>query len=317
MAPPAKITARLRDRLIGDLHLGRLHAGDRLAGVRQVAVEFGVGVRAVVRAYRKLETEGLVEIRSRSGVYVAPQERLGAEVLQETAGWLAGTLVESLKRRIPIPALAELVQRCTATMRPRVALLESTEDHLTILGTELTEEYGFDVQPLHLGSPATESSSSALAVEKLAKDSASLDVLVTTAFHAARARALAEHLGKPLVVVTVHPDVASVLELRLRAGRLTVVCADASFGGRVQMIYGARYPGRVQVVLAHDSDRVAQLDVEEPVLLTLAARQHLGETALRNVLPHSPSISPESGRELARLLIGLNLQAVSARSPQP
>lgn len=35
----------------------------------------GVHAGAVAKAYRVLEREGLVEVRGRSGVYAAPQER--------------------------------------------------------------------------------------------------------------------------------------------------------------------------------------------------------------------------------------------------
>ncbi|CAN5886803.1 hypothetical protein BH23GEM7_BH23GEM7_42280 [soil metagenome] len=313
MTPSSGITERLRDRVIGELHLGRIHAGDRLPGVRELAAEYDVGVRAVVRAYRALEKEGLVEIRSRSGVYVAPQERLSEEVLEETASWLADTLVEAVKRRIPVPGLPEFVRRCTATLRPRCVLLESTEDHLTILSTELRDEYGFDVHPVDLAALGEGRSRESADGEGLANSVGGAHLLVTTTYHAASARVIADSLQKPLVVVTAHPNTASTLERRLRSGTLTVVCVDAAFGERMRAVYGGRFPGRVRVVLAGDGESLRALDPEEPVLLTLAARQRLGATLLRSLLPHSPSISPESGRELTQLLVRLNVAAERSR----
>lgn len=284
----------LRDRIVAELHLGRVRAGDRLPSVREVAAELGVGVRAAVRAYHQLEAEGLVQIRSRSGVYVARQERLHGELLEETASWLAGVLVNALKRRIAVPGLPDFVRRCTAAVRPRCALLESTEDHLTILGRELSEEIGFEVDPVQLRSPDQPSLETA-------------DVLVTTTYHAATARGLADTLRKDLVVLTVDPNVGLALERRLRAGSLTVVCADPAFGARVQATYGARYPGAVRIVLADDPETILSLEPEEPVLLTLEARRRLGPTSLQPLLPHSPTISRESARELVEVLIRLNL----------
>jgi DNA-binding transcriptional regulator YhcF (GntR family) len=308
LATEPEIVRRLRDRVVGELHLGRLHAGDRLPGVRELAEEFGVGVRTVVRAYRSLESEGLVEIRSRSGVYVAPQERFDGEVLEETATWLAEVLVEALKRRITIPNLPEFVRRCTATIHPVVVLLESTEDHLAVLSHELREEFGFEVRPVKLADLAGNRGAASESPEpRTALRTAHL--LVTTTFHAHEVRPLAEALGKPLVVLTVHPNVASTLERHLRAGGLTVVCADPAMGRRVQSAFGGRYTERIRVVLADDARAVAALDPEEPVLLTLAARGRLGDTPLRTLLPHSPSISPESGNELAAMLIRLNVSA--------
>ena len=82
-------TRRLRDRILSGLHLGHLQPGDRLPSIRQVAAESGEDARAISRAYRQLEAEGLVEIRTRSGIYVAPQAHLGGDVLEESAQWVA------------------------------------------------------------------------------------------------------------------------------------------------------------------------------------------------------------------------------------
>jgi DNA-binding transcriptional regulator YhcF (GntR family) len=49
-----------------------------------------MNARTVARAYRELEAEGLVEIRGRSGVYVAPQERRDGEMLPEMMRWMTG-----------------------------------------------------------------------------------------------------------------------------------------------------------------------------------------------------------------------------------
>jgi DNA-binding transcriptional regulator YhcF (GntR family) len=304
------VSGRLRDQVIGDLHLGRLHSGDRLPGVRETAEEMGVGIRAVVRAYRELEREGLVQIRSRSGVYVAPQERLGGEMLEETASWLAEVLVEALKRRITVPGLPEFVRRCTATVRPRCLLLESTDDHLTVLEHELREEFGFDVEALDLRGVGR--GEGGTAVEGLLATARRADLLVTTTYHAAAVRELAESADRPLIVIPVHAAIAVVLERQLRSGSLTVVCVDPAFGDRVRSVYGGAYEHAVRVITTGQSDRLREIASAEPVLLTLAARRQIGETPMRSILPHSPSISPESAGQLLKMLIRLNIAAERA-----
>src|SRR5688500_9384713 len=72
-------TESLRQRIVAGLHLGTLNAGDRLQSVRQVATEFGVNPRVVMAAYRQLAAEGLVRMRSRSGVFVELQWTQRAE----------------------------------------------------------------------------------------------------------------------------------------------------------------------------------------------------------------------------------------------
>jgi DNA-binding transcriptional regulator YhcF (GntR family) len=71
---------------------GRLPAGVRLPTVRQLAGDLGLAVNTVARAYRELETAGLVETRGRHGTFVthrasgvpAEAERLAARYAEET-----------------------------------------------------------------------------------------------------------------------------------------------------------------------------------------------------------------------------------------
>ncbi len=50
---------------------GRLQVGDRLSSVRALAVELGVNLNTVARAYRQLAAMGVVESRRGRGVFVA------------------------------------------------------------------------------------------------------------------------------------------------------------------------------------------------------------------------------------------------------
>ncbi len=50
---------------------GRLPPGTRLPTVRELAGQLGLAVNTVARAYRELETAGVVETRGRFGTFVA------------------------------------------------------------------------------------------------------------------------------------------------------------------------------------------------------------------------------------------------------
>lgn len=52
------------------LRLGRLEPGDRLPTVREVAAAVTINPNTVLKAYRQLEHEGLVEGRAGQGTYV-------------------------------------------------------------------------------------------------------------------------------------------------------------------------------------------------------------------------------------------------------
>lgn len=69
------------------------------------------------------------------------------------------------------------------------------------------------------------------------------------------------------------------------------------------------------MIQADDAHGIAALDRGEPVLITRAARQRLGELDLPLVFPHSPTISANSALEIAEFLIRFNLEAESAEQP--
>lgn len=302
MESETNLTDRLRDRVVGGLHRGTLHAGDRLIGVRETARELGVNPRTVAKAYRELEAEGLVEVRGRSGVYVARQERHDGELLPETTRWMAGVLVETWRRMIRIPDFPDFARHCTGAVRIRCALVEAVEDAVTAYSTELEWDLGFgvDVVSMSMNSPRSPG-------ERLTSDLEQADLIVTTSFYAPYVREVAERLGKPMVMLTTHPEFAAAIRRRLEEGRLTVVAVDPRFGERIRTLYGeGADDDRVRVLLAEDARAVAALDPSEPVLLTRAAHERLGDVDLTLLFPHSPSFSAESARELAEIMIQLN-----------
>jgi GntR family transcriptional regulator len=74
---------------------GRLEAGTILPGVRTLASDLGVNLNTIARAYRRLEEQGFVRIRDRSGVEVVNPAR---QAPPEARGALAEELWEVLVR---------------------------------------------------------------------------------------------------------------------------------------------------------------------------------------------------------------------------
>lgn len=310
MAARSELATRLRDRILSELHLGRLHAGDRLPSIRELAGHIGADQRAVAQVYRLLEAEGLVEVRGRSGVYVAPQDRFGGELLAETARWVAETLTDAWKRRIRVSDFPEFVRRCTVQVRLRCACVESTEDDLTWICGEMREDFGLDSYPVDLS--ALLISSGKVDLDGLHAELRDADLVVTSAFHAGQIRTAT--VGKPLVSLSLHPDLVDTVRHRLNQGPLTLVIADPRFGNRMLTLHGGEgRRERIHIVLADDVNAISRLDRSEPVFLTRAARKRLGDVDLPLIAPHSPSLSAESARELMELLIRLNMEAERQR----
>ncbi|HEX2286563.1 MAG TPA: GntR family transcriptional regulator [Mycobacterium sp.] len=62
---------QLRTQIIEGVRNGRLPPGTRLPTVRDLAGQLGLAVNTVARAYRELESAGILETRGRFGTFVA------------------------------------------------------------------------------------------------------------------------------------------------------------------------------------------------------------------------------------------------------
>jgi DNA-binding transcriptional regulator YhcF (GntR family) len=62
---------QLRTQIIDGVRDGRLSPGARLPTVRELAGQMGLAVNTVARAYRELETAGVLETRGRFGTFVS------------------------------------------------------------------------------------------------------------------------------------------------------------------------------------------------------------------------------------------------------
>lgn len=68
---PVPLSAQLREAIASRVIRGRLLPGHRLPPVRELAAELGLAANTVARAYRELETAGLLVGRGRHGTFVA------------------------------------------------------------------------------------------------------------------------------------------------------------------------------------------------------------------------------------------------------
>jgi GntR family transcriptional regulator len=117
------IYLQLMEQVKHAIETGALRAGEQLPSLRQLAVELVINPNTVVRAYRELEHEGIVEIRHGSGAFVSQAvagrtqiSRKARSVMQSTVDRLAAAgLTEDEIRRLMENELAQL--RAGATGR--------------------------------------------------------------------------------------------------------------------------------------------------------------------------------------------------------
>jgi DNA-binding transcriptional regulator YhcF (GntR family) len=76
---------QLRAQVVAQALDGTLPAGTKLPTVRALAGDLGLAPNTVARAYRELETAGVIETRGRAGSFVALSQDAGERALQTAA----------------------------------------------------------------------------------------------------------------------------------------------------------------------------------------------------------------------------------------
>lgn len=301
-----ELAERLRRRVLGGLHLGRLRPGDRLPGVRDLAAELNADHRTVAAAFRDLERDGLVVVRPRSGVYVAPEDRLGTEreVPTETANWIAGVATEGWSRRIPLTDVAGLLDRCLEGGGLRAVCVEELVDPLEAVAGELEADFGLPTRQLRLPVGGTRDETESAIRAALGR----ADIAVTTAFHAARVRPVAEALDRPLIVMAVNAEYTAELQRVLRrVGRLTVVVVDRGFVEVVEDTVRPRFDDALSFRFVDEIAGADDLDPSEPHYLTVAARRRLGRVDHPDLVACPPVLATETARAVCDTIVRLNL----------
>jgi DNA-binding transcriptional regulator YhcF (GntR family) len=85
---------QLRSQIIDGIRRGRLQPGTRLPTVRELASELSMAVNTVARAYRELESAGMLETRGRFGTFVARTDP--ADAAMATAAHTYATAAKAL-----------------------------------------------------------------------------------------------------------------------------------------------------------------------------------------------------------------------------
>ncbi|MBC7817252.1 MAG: GntR family transcriptional regulator [Planctomycetaceae bacterium] len=98
---------------------GRLAAGEELPAIRVLAEQLLVNPNTVARAYRELETAGIVEKRRTAGTYVSDQGSPLArrERLKILTGRIDALLAEAQHMDVTLEDIVKLVQQRHAAMQ--------------------------------------------------------------------------------------------------------------------------------------------------------------------------------------------------------
>lgn len=304
----SELTEIVRQRILSGLHLGVLRPGDRLPSTRAVADEFGVAKRTVMSAYELLEAEGIVELRERSGIFVAPGEGSETIMLTQLAGWVVDVLLDARSREIPPIGFPERVRRCLETLRVRAVCVADNADQWEQICFELSNDYGIETEPLHVSRLATPDADAQRALTRT-------DLIVTTSLCAAQSQRAAAHLGKPAITVALRQDLMGELTRQLADGPVYLIGSDPRFRDAVQAVFGPTGHGANMRVVILDEDEPRLIPPDAPVYVMGRAHRLLADDAFaRRVTPIRRVFSRDMARELLTFIIRANIAAMSARS---
>lgn len=299
------IASTLQKRIEHSLRTRALSPGDRLPSTRELGSEFDVDPRVALAAYQALAEEGLVVLRPRSGVFVAPASA-PSEERSPSADFLADILVAGIVRGFSLLRFTDDLRIAALGRRLRAVVIAGTADQAYGLSRELNVDYGLETTTLL----AEQMSSGNVARSALQRT----HLVVTTSVLETEVSTFAAKLGKPVIVADVRPPfIENEWKTLLRSGRAYIIATDPRFleliRDYLQNVLDLR---NVRMLLAGKDDLTA-IPPQAPTYVTEAARQKLGKFQIPGRLIPPPRLLAENCvRAIVKFIVTTNLQHASS-----
>lgn len=295
-----EISDLLRRRIVADVHLGRLKPGDRLPSLRTIGNELGVSIRAAARAYAELQREGLVTVRGRSGIYLVLPQVVDIS-LEPPFDWYADMLKDAWAHRISLVDIADVLGQMVANPLT-VACVESTEDHMEAFCRELAEDFSVETISVTITPDGARVGDRDMSLYEALSN---VDIVVTTAFHAAEVHEAADALEKPVVIVSINEMLLDAMECALEEGPVTIIAQDPAFIGRFRESLIERFScnGDLRVVTVDEFEKKPDVADGTTTLLTRAARKRLNEEVYHLFPPPIRFMSAHAARKLVQCML--------------
>jgi DNA-binding transcriptional regulator YhcF (GntR family) len=110
-ASDVPIYLQLRNQIVEALVRGELREDDALPSVRQLAVDLGINLHTVNKAYKVLEDEGYLHIYGRRGARITAQPGYNDEYLNELEAQLARLHIEAQSHGVDDALFRQTVDR--------------------------------------------------------------------------------------------------------------------------------------------------------------------------------------------------------------
>ncbi len=220
----AIILDKLRARIISGLYAGCWGPGERLPSIREIAEVEDVDRKTAAAAYHRLEEEGLVRVRARSGVYLC-----GPQTPSESSGplerlhrqWLQHTFEGARALGLDTRAILRMIGAVSELEQVRLPVVECNWSQATAIADELRDRLDIQAMPylldeLRPGDPVL----------------AEASVLVTTPYHSAELGLLTPR--RAILEITLSSDVLRSICGEARERRLVVVTGNDLLESKVR-----------------------------------------------------------------------------------
>jgi DNA-binding transcriptional regulator YhcF (GntR family) len=286
----AIIVDQLRDRIVSGLFLGQWQPGERLPSIRDIADAEQVDRKTAAAAYRRLQREGLVRVRARSGVYLrsdAQKETPVHPLHRLYRRWLENTYEGAHSLGLDTASILRILEAVTSVEQRRIPVVDIDWSQAETLAHELRERLGIRTVPYTLG-------------EMDPRDPviATAPFLITTPYHRGR---LDEALGeRPVIELILSRTFLQELGERSALGSLVIVAPTVSVAAQLRVALDrgqlANGNGHATVVVASEQGRLLQ---------------HVRDAACVFLWPGTP---PWAARELESLDCVIPASCVSEES---
>jgi DNA-binding transcriptional regulator YhcF (GntR family) len=109
------IYLQLRDQIVDGIAKGKLRPGDSLPSVRQLAVDLGINLHTVNKAYAMLRDEGHVKMSGRKGAIIASPPEADEDFLKDIESSLEKLITEARARGVSPKVILDITQRLMDT----------------------------------------------------------------------------------------------------------------------------------------------------------------------------------------------------------
>lgn len=246
------IVDQLRDRILSGMYLGQWRPGERLPSIRDVADAEQVDRKTAAAAYRRLQREGLVDVRARSGVYlredthpraVGPLQRLERQ-------WLENTYESGHEIGLDTHGMIRLLGAVATIEKRAVPVIESDWTQAEALANELRERVGIRTVPFVVAQ-----------VEPRDRVIADAPFFVTTPF--ARTRITEFATGRAVVQLILARDLFEQIANRVPSGLVLIVAPSEEVASKVRRALDRGVLGgdaaNARIVVPSDPDRLYEV----------------------------------------------------------